>query len=246
MPRYHNPRDFHSFEFVISFPTLCATATVEPHLKKSWPALPHSDSKADGFADQLQHCAKSEGSDHPLQSANEAAELGYSALGASPLLEQRCQKGFVNARAEKIGAAPAFRRPFQKHRCLIPADGFYEWQKTPEGKVPYSIEMKDGSPFVFAGLWDGWQNPDTKEWLRTCVIITGEPNELVAQIHTRMPVILPPETHERWLAGESEKKSCDRSLPKKWPQEESPNGSINQKITIPACSIKMRWSKLDG
>jgi putative SOS response-associated peptidase YedK len=83
------------------------------------------------------------------------------------------------ARAEKIDTAPAFRRPFQKRRCLIPADGFYEWQKTP-GKVPYSIEMKDGSPFVFAGLWDGWQSPDTKGWLRTCVIITGESNELVA------------------------------------------------------------------
>jgi len=83
---------FHSFIFVISFPALCAVGTVEPHLKKNWPALPHSDSKADEFADQLQHCAKSEGSDHPLQSANEAAELGYSALGASPLLEQRCQR----------------------------------------------------------------------------------------------------------------------------------------------------------
>jgi putative SOS response-associated peptidase YedK len=92
---------------------------------------------------------------------------------------------------------------------------FYEWQKTPEGKVPHSIEMKDGSPFVFAGLWAGWQNPHTKEWLRTCVIITGEPNELVARIHTRMPVILPPETHERWLSGESGKKSCDRFLLKK-------------------------------
>jgi putative SOS response-associated peptidase YedK len=65
--------------------------------------------------------------------------------------------------------------------------------------------MKDGSPFVFAGLWDGWQNPGTKEWLRTCVIITGEPNELVAQIHNRMPVILPAETHEQWLSGESGK-----------------------------------------
>jgi putative SOS response-associated peptidase YedK len=61
--------------------------------------------------------------------------------------------------------------------------------------------MKDASPFVFAGLWDGWQNPDTKEWLRSCVIITGEPNELVGQIHNRMPVILPPETHEQWLSG---------------------------------------------
>jgi putative SOS response-associated peptidase YedK len=65
--------------------------------------------------------------------------------------------------------------------------------------------MKDASPFVFARLWDGWQNPDTKEWLRSCVIITGEPNELVGQIHNRMPVILRPETHEQWLSGESGK-----------------------------------------
>jgi putative SOS response-associated peptidase YedK len=78
-------------------------------------------------------------------------------------------------------------------------------EENPGKQNPYSIEMKDVSPFVFAGLWDGWQNPVTKEWLRTCVIITGEPNELVAQIHTRMRVILPPETHEQWLSGESGK-----------------------------------------
>jgi putative SOS response-associated peptidase YedK len=89
---------------------------------------------------------------------------------------------------------------------LIPANGFYEWKKTPEGKIPYSIEMKDASPFVFAGLWDRWQNPDTKEWLRSCVIITGDPNELVGQIHNRMPVILSPETHEQWLSGASGKR----------------------------------------
>ena len=117
--------------------------------------------------------------------------------GLVPYWSKDGNTAFINARAERIDSAPAFRRPFQKRRCLIPADGFYEWQKTPEGKVPHSIEMKDGFTFVFAGLWDGWQNPDTKEWLRTCVIITGEPNALVAQIHTRMPVILPPETHEK-------------------------------------------------
>jgi putative SOS response-associated peptidase YedK len=65
--------------------------------------------------------------------------------------------------------------------------------------------MKDGSPFVFAGLWEGWQNPQTQEWLRTCTIITGQPNELVAEIHTRMPVILPAETQNRWLIGEAGK-----------------------------------------
>jgi putative SOS response-associated peptidase YedK len=125
--------------------------------------------------------------------------------GLVPYWSEDHKTGFINARAERIDTAPAFRRPFQKRRCLIPADGFYEWKKTPEGKIPYSIEMKDGTPFVFAGLWDGWQNPNTKEWLRTCVIITGEPNELVAQIHTRMPVILPPETHDAWLSGEAGK-----------------------------------------
>jgi putative SOS response-associated peptidase YedK len=103
----------------------------------------------------------------------------------------------INARAETVETAHSFRRAFKKRRCLIPADGFYEWKKVIGGKIPYSIEMKDSSPFVFAGLWEGWQNPETQEWLRTCTIITGRPNELVAQIHTRMPVILPQETHDR-------------------------------------------------
>jgi putative SOS response-associated peptidase YedK len=111
----------------------------------------------------------------------------------------------INARAETVDTAHSFRSAFKKRRCLIPADGFYEWKKVIGGKIPYSIEMKDGSPFVFAGLWEGWQNPETQEWLRTCTIITGRPNELVAQIHTRMPVMLPQETHDPWLTGEAGK-----------------------------------------
>ena len=111
----------------------------------------------------------------------------------------------INARAETVDTAHSFRSAFKKRRCLIPADGFYEWKKVIGGKIPYSIEMKDDSPFVFAGLWEGWQNPETQEWLRTCTVITGQPNELVAEIHTRMPVILPPETHDEWLSGEAGK-----------------------------------------
>jgi putative SOS response-associated peptidase YedK len=111
----------------------------------------------------------------------------------------------INARAETIDTAHSFRSAFKKRRCLIPADGFYEWKRVTGGKIPYSIGMKDDSPFVFAGLWEGWKNPETEEWLRTCTIITGEPNESVAEIHTRMPVILPPETHDRWLSGEAGK-----------------------------------------
>jgi putative SOS response-associated peptidase YedK len=111
---------------------------------------------------------------------------------------------------------------------LIPANGFYEWKKTPEGKIPYSIEMKDASPFVFAGLWDRWQNPDTKEWLRSCVIITGEPNELVGQIHNRMPVILSPETHEQWLSGASGKE-----ILRPFPGQEMAARRISQRINKP-------------
>jgi putative SOS response-associated peptidase YedK len=73
----------------------------------------------------------------------------------------------------------------------IPVDGFYEWKKVLGGKIPYSIGMADNSPFVFAGLWEGWKDPSKGEWLHTCTIVTGEPNEFVREIHTRMPVILP-------------------------------------------------------
>jgi putative SOS response-associated peptidase YedK len=154
--------------------------------------------------------------------------------GMVPYWSKDGKTGFINARAERIDTAPAFRRPFHKRRCLIPATGFYEWKKTPEGKIPYSIEMKDSSPFVFAGLWDGWQNADTKEWLRSCVIITGEPNELVGQIHNRMPSFCRRRPTSNGFQERPEKKSCDRSLRKKWLQDGSPNGSINQKIMIPA------------
>jgi putative SOS response-associated peptidase YedK len=79
----------------------------------------------------------------------------------------------INARMESVDTAPSFREAFKKRRCLIPADGFYEWKKVPGGKIPYSIGMEDDSPFVFAGLWEGWKDPVTSEWLRTCTIITG-------------------------------------------------------------------------
>jgi putative SOS response-associated peptidase YedK len=134
----------------------------------------------------------------------------------------------INARAETVETAHSFRSAFKKRRCLIPADGFYEWKKVIGGKIPYSIEMKDGSPFVFAGLWEGWQNPETQEWLRTCTIITGQPNELVAEIHTRMPVILPPETHDPWLTGEAGK---DILLP--FPAEAMKIRAVSRRVNKP-------------
>jgi putative SOS response-associated peptidase YedK len=111
----------------------------------------------------------------------------------------------INARAETVDTAPSYRQAFKKRRCLIPVDTFFEWKKVLGGKIPHAIGMKDESVFVFAGLWEGWKPPGSEEWLHTCTIITGEPNELVRQIHTRMPVILPEEHHDSWLSGEAGK-----------------------------------------
>ena len=116
--------------------------------------------------------------------------------------------------------APSYRQAFGKRRCLVPADGFFEWKKVPGGKIPYLIGMKDDSPFVFAGLWEGWKDPENGEWLHTCTIITGEPNEFVREIHTRMPVILPEEHHDSWLSGEGGKEILDpfpANQMKAWP-----------------------------
>jgi putative SOS response-associated peptidase YedK len=107
----------------------------------------------------------------------------------------------INAKAETVAEKPAFRDAFKNRRCLIPADGFYEWRKTDGGKVPYAIVPKDGV-FAFAGLWERWKDPASQEVVRSCTIVTGRPNELVAPIHDRMPVILPPEAWPRWLGEE--------------------------------------------
>jgi putative SOS response-associated peptidase YedK len=106
----------------------------------------------------------------------------------------------INARGETLAEKPAFRTALKRWRCLIPASGFYEWKKSPDGKTktPMYIRLKDGKPFAFAGLWETWHSNDGSE-LRSCTIITGQPNDLVRSIHDRMPVILDPQDYRRWL-----------------------------------------------
>ncbi len=109
----------------------------------------------------------------------------------------------INCRSETITEKPTFRGPFRKQRCLIIADGFYEWfaQEKGTAKIPYYIRMKSGRPFTFAGLWSRWTAPDGEELL-TCTIITGEPNEMISEIHHRMPIIVPPDHRTAWLDPE--------------------------------------------
>jgi putative SOS response-associated peptidase YedK len=103
----------------------------------------------------------------------------------------------INARADSAAVKPAFRSAVRQRRCLILADGFYEWQKLPDGKQPYRIRLKDGKPFAFAGLWDRWHKE--AEPVESCTILTTDANDLMRPLHDRMPVILDRTAFERWL-----------------------------------------------
>jgi putative SOS response-associated peptidase YedK len=118
----------------------------------------------------------------------------------------------INARAETVAEKPAFRESFSKRRCLIPADGFYEWQKLPKGKLPHYIFRVDDAPLALAGLWSSWRDPDSGDRILSCTIITGEPNQLVAGIHDRMPVILGEDKWSAWLDRNSTDKDGLGSL----------------------------------
>jgi putative SOS response-associated peptidase YedK len=104
----------------------------------------------------------------------------------------------INARAETAREKPSFRNAFRRHRCLIPTNGFYEWQRQERGKQPYFVRRRDGRLFAFAGLWDRWESPD-RSVIETCTILTTAANAVLAPIHDRMPLILPPAEYARWL-----------------------------------------------
>jgi putative SOS response-associated peptidase YedK len=105
----------------------------------------------------------------------------------------------INARSETAADKPMFRSSFTKRRCLIPIDGFYEWERKVKGKLPHYIYGVDGKPLPVAGLWSAWTDPDSDERLLTCTILTGSPNPLLERIHDRMPIIMPPQRWDAWL-----------------------------------------------
>ena len=106
--------------------------------------------------------------------------------------------GMINARSETAATKPAFRDALRSRRCLIPADGFYEWMRTGKAKQPYCFEVNDGELFAFAGLWDRWKDP-SGQWVKSCSILTTTPNAVTSAVHDRMPVILDPDSYDLWL-----------------------------------------------
>jgi len=118
----------------------------------------------------------------------------------------------INARAETIASKPAFRSAYKKQRCLIVADGFYEWEKTEKGKTPYYIHLKSGRPFGLAGIYNRWV-ADNGEGILTCSIITTNANELISPVHDRMPVIIPKDSIDAWLSDEANPSTMLRPYP---------------------------------
>jgi putative SOS response-associated peptidase YedK len=106
--------------------------------------------------------------------------------------------GMVNARSETASTKPAFRDPMKFRRCLVPADGFYEWVRTAKAKQPYCFEVNDGELFAFAGIWDRWKDP-SGQWIKSCSILTTTPNSVTSAVHDRMPVILDRDNYDLWL-----------------------------------------------
>lgn len=139
-------------------------------------------------------------------------------------------KGVINARSETIEGKPSFSESFQRRRCLIPADGFYEWERSGNIAQPYYFQMRDESPFAFAGIWDEWQGAGNV--IASCAIITTKANELLARIHDRMPVILPAESQDQWLAGNSELMAL-RSLLAPYPASEMISYPVSYDVNHP-------------
>ena len=104
----------------------------------------------------------------------------------------------INARSETAHTLPAFREAMRLRRCLVPADGFYEWKRTGAAKQPYCFEVNNGEPFAFAGLWERWRDP-SGQWVKSCAILTTTPNAVTSAIHDRMPVILDRDSYDLWL-----------------------------------------------
>lgn len=113
----------------------------------------------------------------------------------------------INARAETVATKPAYRKAFRHRRCIVPADGFFEWRRLPDRpKQPYFIHRLDREPIAFAGIWERWKDPDddSAPWIRSCAIVTTAANDLMRPVHDRMPVILPESTWEAWLDPDNE------------------------------------------
>ncbi|MDH3305221.1 MAG: SOS response-associated peptidase [Gammaproteobacteria bacterium] len=137
----------------------------------------------------------------------------------------------INARAETVAEKPSFRAAFRHRRCIVLADGFYEWQKQGDTKTPYFISLASGEPFALAGLWENWNDKESGESLQTATLITTSANEFMQPLHHRMPVVMQPDAADEWLAGSREllERATERTPKlKAWPVDRRVNNARNE------------------
>ncbi|HEU5338125.1 MAG TPA: SOS response-associated peptidase [Sulfuricaulis sp.] len=161
-------------------------------------------------------------------------ELALLHWGLIPAWAEDKKIGYrtINARAETVAVKPSYRTAFRHRRCLIAADGFYEWRPGKPKKQPYYIRMKEGKPFAFAGLWEHWE-PKGMEPVESCTIIVTTANELISQIHDRMPVIIAPKDYEQWLDPEAHDPEKVTPLLKPFPESEMEMWPVGLAVNSP-------------
>ncbi|HEX8913218.1 MAG TPA: SOS response-associated peptidase [Humisphaera sp.] len=177
----------------------------------------------------------------PVIANSHADRVGMAHWGLVPSWAKDPSIGnrMINARAETLAEKPAFRSALRRRRCLVPADGFYEWQRHPDGKskTPMFIRLKSGEPFAFAGLWEVWRDPEAgegEEPLTSCTIVTTSPNALMEHIHDRMPVILPASAYAAWLDPKERDAADLVGLLKPFPAEQMQAHPVSRRVNTPA------------
>ena len=163
-----------------------------------------------------------------------ARQLANCRWGFMPSWAKDLSMGYkmINARVETITEKPSFRTAFRKHRCLVIANGFYEWQKDMKRKIPAYIRLKSGALFGFAGLYNTWNSPEGEE-ICTCTILTTESNELLSAIHDRMPVIVPHDKEDIWIAPDVEDVQLLKSFFSPFPSEEMVLARVSDRVNSP-------------
>jgi putative SOS response-associated peptidase YedK len=139
----------------------------------------------------------------------------------------------INAKSEEVTEKRSYRAAFQRRRCIVPVSGFYEWQRTESGKQPYAIYLKDEPIMSLAGLWEHWEDKEGREVVESFTIMTTAANSFVSSIHTRMPVILPPELESAWLDPEVTEPSAVRSLLCQYPAEKMKAHPVSNLVNSP-------------
>jgi putative SOS response-associated peptidase YedK len=198
--------------------------------------LRHSARAADAeFSTQLERGAPDQLPIVRFNPMDRQRSIDMMRWGLVPYWAKDIKVGFsnINAKAEGIESKPAFRKAFERRRCLVPVDNFYEWKKTGTSKQPYAIALADRGIMALAGLWENWHSP-AGEWVRSFAIVTTEPNELCAELHNRMPVILAPEAWPAWLGEEPADEAQLKSLLAPYPSD----GMISWPVSTGVGNVK--------